>query len=115
MKKTVSLLFCTALLTACGSSAPNLVGTTKPILTIESNLAPLIEAEANSDSAWVKNTSDRPLSLDYGVFWYDKLGVTQFEPNAFSSLYLDRAQKIAVPLARPTAESVNYRLYLRLK
>ena len=44
MKKSISLLFLTALLTACGSTPPNLVHSDQPILNISAEANPLIEA-----------------------------------------------------------------------
>lgn len=119
MKKQISLIFLTALLTACGSSAPNLVHSQQPILNIEADLNPLIEADADADSAWVKNKSEHRVGVAYDIFWYDKNGVTQLtqdaKPQISSLIVLQPQQKAALDLTKPTAESVNYRLYLRLK
>lgn len=115
MKKI--LLFGTALfLTAC-SGQPNLVHTRNPILNITAELRPLIEADVRENSAWVKNKTEAPLALRYDIFWYAENGVTQpvsATQEAYSgSLLLNPQQKYTVPLQKPTAESVNYRLYLR--
>ncbi|RKW40268.1 MAG: DUF1425 domain-containing protein, partial [Moraxella sp.] len=52
----------------------------------------------------------------YRLFWYDKHGVTVTaeEPVVWHRLALQPLQKQALTLARPTADSANYRLYLRL-
>ena len=118
MKKSISLLFLTALLTACGSTPPNLVHSDQPILNISAEANPLIEAKANPKNAWVKNIAGNSLNLAYRLFWYDKNGVTQLgdTQNEFYSglLPLQPQQKADIPLTRPTANSVNYRLYFYL-
>lgn len=115
MKKT--LLFVTALLLAACSSRPNLVHTHDPILNITAELNPFIEASVSDNSAWVKNKTDAPLAVRYDIFWYAENGVTQpvsATQEAYSgSLLLNPQQKYALPLQKPTPESVNYRLYLR--
>lgn len=117
MKKL--LLISTALLLAACSSKPNLVHTNQPILNISAQLAPLIEAEVSENTAWVKNKTAQPLQIRYDLFWYAENGVTQPVSNQqdqySSSLLLSAQQKQAIALNKPTPESRNYRLYLRLK
>lgn len=115
MKKHISFLFLTALLSACSATVPNIVNTTKPILNMEAALVPLLNVEVSERAASVENKTDQPISFSYGLFWYDKNGVTQFEPVNFMQMYLNQRQKAAIGIAPPTAESVNYRLYLRAK
>lgn len=120
MKKRISLLLLTALLAACSSKTPvNLVHTQQPILNIEASLDPLIDAGVGSDSAWIKNKTAQLVGVAYDLFWYDKNGVTQMfdedKSRLSSTVLLEPQQKIAIDLAKPTAESANYRLYLRLK
>lgn len=114
MKILFSCLFLTALLTACGSTPPNLLHTNQPILNIDANLAPFVETRVSADTAWVKNNTQQPLRLAYGLYWYDKNGVTQTEPPSFTPLLLQQNEKYRFNLTRPTQHSQNYRLYLRL-
>ncbi len=119
MKKRLSCIALGLLLTACGSTpVPNLVNSTKPILNMESELVELIDAAAEPDSAWIKNKSAQPVTVAYNFFWYDKNGVTQNTDNSVANppfVTLQKKQRTELELIRPTAESVNYRLYLRLK
>ncbi|WP_040975510.1 YcfL family protein [Necropsobacter massiliensis] len=119
MIKSLSCIALGLLLTACGSTpAPNLVHSTKPILNMESELAALIDAAAEPDSAWIKNKSAQPVTVSYTFFWYDKNGVTQNADDTAASspsVTLQQKQRTELELLRPTTESVNYRLYLRLK
>ena len=116
MKKSISIFFVTALLTACSAKVPNLLGTQSPILNIEAPVTAVADAGVDTDSAWVKNKTEQPLNLAYSLFWYDKHGVTVTaeEPVVWHRLALQPLQKQALTLARPTADSANYRLYLRL-
>ena len=116
MKKSISLFFVTALLAGCSAKAPTLLNTQSPILNIEAPAAERLEAGVESDSAWVKNKTEQPVNLVYRLFWYDKHGVTVMaeEPAIWHRLALQPLQKQPLTLARPTADSVNYRLYLRL-
>lgn len=119
MNKILAYSILCVMLTACGSTpTPNLVHTTKPILNMEANLVDLIDASAEPHSARIKNKSAQPVSVAYHFFWYDKNGVTQnpdSELSASPSVSLMPQQQTALELRRPTADSVNYRLYLRLK
>lgn len=116
MKKSISLFFLTALLAGCSAKAPMLLNTQSPILNIEAPAAESVDAGVDSDSAWVKNKTEQPVNLVYRLFWYDKHGVTVMaeEPAIWHRLALQPLQKQPLTLARPTADSVNYRLYLRL-
>lgn len=120
MKKQISLLFLTALLSACSSQAPNVVHTQEPILNIAADVNPMIDAQVGSHSAWVKNVTDQAFNLAYQQFWYDKNGVTQVYGEGASGefykglLHLEPKRKTDIVLKKPTAESVNYRLYLYL-
>ena len=112
MKKQISLLFLTALLTACSSQVPNLVHTQKPILNIAADVNPMIRAGVDSTSAWVENVTEQAFNLAYQQFWYDKNGVTQ--TYGLGELN-ESLSKTELELKRPTPESVNYRLYLYLQ
>lgn len=111
------LLILTALVLAACSSTPNLVHTHEPILNIEAALNPYIDASVTQRIAWVKNKSQHPLTVHYSVFWYAKDGVTQpindKQEALNGSLLLQPQQKQTIELTKPSAESVNYRLYLR--
>lgn len=116
MKKSISIFFVTALLTACSAKVPNLLGTQSPLLNIEAPVTAVADAGVDTDSAWVKNKTEQPLNLAYSLFWYDKNGVTTFsqEQPTWHRLSLQPKQKQILTLTRPSADSVNYRLYLRL-
>ena len=116
MKKSISLFFVTALLTACSAKVPNLLGTQSPILNIEAPVTEVADAGVDTDSAWVKNKTEQSLNLAYSLFWYDKIGVTTLlqEQPTWHHLSLQPKQKQTLTLTRPSADSVNYRLYLRL-
>lgn len=119
MKKFTALLFSITLIVGCGSNQPaSLVHTHQPILNIEADANAVIEAEITTNSAWIKNKTDHNINIDYQLFWYDKLGVTQqhsFLSEQKYSLMLQANEQYTIPLTKPTAESQNYRLYIRLK
>lgn len=104
------------LLASCSAQKPNLVSTQEPILNIAANLAQSIEANAGAHSAWVKNKSQQPIAFNYNLYWYDENGITQLfstqQEKYQSALLLQPQQKAEINLTKPTAESVNYRLYL---
>ena len=116
MKKSISLFLATALLAGCSAKVPTLLNTQNPILNIEAPASERVEACVERDSAWVKNKTEQPINLAYHLFWYDKHGVTVTaeEPVVWHRLALQPRQKQLLTLARPTADSANYRLYLRL-
>ena len=116
MKKCISLFFLTVLLAGCSAKVPTLLNTQSPILNIEAPAAERLEASVDRDSAWVKNKTEQPVNLAYRLFWYDKNGVsvTAEEAVVWHRLALQPRQKQPLTLARPTANSTNYRLYLRL-
>lgn len=75
MKKiliTATVLF----LTAC-SSAPNIVGTNKPILNMAANLAPALDVDLSDNTAALKNKTTQQLNVLYHLYWYNTQGVTQ--------------------------------------
>ena len=116
MKKSLIIL-ASLVLAACSSSVPNLVHTHSPILNITADLAPLIEANADSNSAWVKNKSTQPINVNYHLFWYNAQGVTQVweqqRESISGNVSLKPQEKKALELTKPTPESTNYRLYLQ--
>lgn len=116
MKKLVIFL-ASGILAACSSSDPNLSYSNEPILNVEANLAPQIEAKAERNQAWVKNKSTQPLNVTYHLYWYDNLGVTQIWPiqaeSRTGALLLQPNEKKSLDLSKPTSKSQNYRLYLQ--
>ncbi|HDR1501205.1 TPA: YcfL family protein [Pasteurella multocida] len=116
MKKLTALFISSYLLAGCGSHQPvNLLHTHQPILNIEADAHQLVEAHVSPTLAWVKNKYATPIQLTYQVFWYDKQGVSQATTLSDNPLGLQEHEKYIIPLNKPTAESQNYRLYLRLK
>ena len=109
MKKiliTATVLF----LTAC-SSAPNIVGTNKPILNMAANLAPALDVDLSDNTAALKNKTTQQLNVLYHLYWYNTQGVTQVWPNQQESQsaifycnhkkrkclsYQNQAQKVAI-------------------
>lgn len=103
-------------LTACGSNRPNLVQSQQPILNMESAVAPFISTKLSSDKFCIQNNSEQALRLSYGIFWYDKDGVTSTigdEQHQWHSLILPAKEKYSANLQAPNERSVNYRLYIR--
>ncbi|KMK52392.1 periplasmic lipoprotein [[Actinobacillus] muris] len=110
------IAFCSLLLTACGSSPVSYLPSGKqPIVNIEAHIHERIEVDARSERLQVKNLTQADLAVFYKLFWYDKQGVTQTtaERQPWQSLWLLPQQSTALPLKKPTEESVNYRIYLR--
>ena len=108
MKKiliTATVLF----LTAC-SSAPNIVGTNKPILNMAANLAPVLDVDLSDNTAALKNKTTQQLNVLYHLYWYNKQGVTQESQSG--NILLQPQEKKVFELPKPSTESSNYRLYL---
>lgn len=102
-------------LTACSSQqGVTLVEARHPIVNIESSIANQIAISAAKTNIQFTNLSDRAIQLKYGLFWYDKQGVTQLALNqlspAFYQLQLSSKQQKTLKLTPPTVDSVNYRL-----
>ena len=115
MKKiliTATVLF----LTAC-SSAPNIVGTNKPILNMAANLAPALDVDLSDNTAALKNKTTQQLNVLYHLYWYNTQGVTQVWPNQQESqsgnILLQPQEKKVFELPKLSTESTNYRLYLQ--
>lgn len=124
MKK--SLLFLALLgLTACGSNPTSyLEPQAEPIVNISEALAQSVEIEAKADLLRLRNLTEQTQRLRYTLIWYDALGVTQTAAQTLDfrddnmlkaqwqrlELFAQSEQSIA--LQKPTAESVNYRIYL---
>lgn len=124
MKK--SLLFLALLgLTACGSNPTSyLEPQAEPIVNISEALAQSVEIEAKPDLLRLRNLTEQTQRLRYTLIWYDALGVTQTAAQTLDfrddnmlkaqwqrlELFAQSEQSIA--LQKPTAESVNYRIYL---
>lgn len=116
MKRLFCLAIFSLLLTACsGNPASYLPSGKQPIVNIEAQINDLIEVDAKTERLQVKNRTQSPLSLFYKLFWYDQFGVTQTldETQPWQSIWLNAAQSLELDLVQPTAESVNYRIYLR--
>lgn len=116
MKKHIVILASLAL-AACSSSESNLIYSTKPILNMTANIAPFVDVQISEKYATVKNKTTEPLNVNYHLYWYDALGVTQTWENQKESdsgkLLLQSKEQKAIELIKPTAESKNYRLYLQ--
>ncbi|QIM63666.1 hypothetical protein A1D29_10385 [Pasteurellaceae bacterium Orientalotternb1] len=118
MKKFVLIVFYGLFLTACSSKPVSYLPTgTQPIVNVEAPLAEQLDVNAEPLVFKVQNRTAQPLKVTYKLFWYDKEGVTQSrDPNDRSpwlDFWLEPKAKTEVPLTPPTAESVNYRVYLR--
>lgn len=116
MKKFVIFL-ASGILAACSNSDPNLSYSDQPILNIDAHLASKIEAKAEPYQAWVKNKTAQSLTVNYHLYWYDSLGVTQIwsaqQDNQSGLLLLQPNEKKSFELTKPTPQSKNYRLYLQ--
>lgn len=124
MKK--GLLFLALLgLTACGSNPSSyLEPQAEPIVNISEALVQSVEIEAKADLLRLRNLTEQTQRLRYTLIWYDALGVTQTAAQTLDfrddnmlkaqwqrlELFAQSEQSIA--LQKPTAESVNYRIYL---
>lgn len=124
MKK--SLLFLALLgLTACGSNPTSyLEPQAEPIVNISEALVQSVEIEAKADLLRLRNLTEQTQRLRYTLIWYNALGVTQTAAQTLDfrddnmlkaqwqrlELFAQSEQSIA--LQKPTAESVNYRIYL---
>lgn len=114
------LVLSSLLLSACGSSPQSyLPAKTEPITNIESTLVEQLKVTTKPTLLELQNLTDKELNIEYKLFWYDILGVTQTntgnQPSPWYRLRLGPSQESAIPLDRPTAESTNYRIYLRGK
>ena len=124
MKK--SLLLCILIgLSACGSNpASYLEPQAEPIVNISSALAETVAIDAKADLLRLRNLSDQTQRLRYTLIWYDALGVTQSVARTldfrddnmleaqWQTLNLFGRSEQNIKLQKPTAESVNYRIYL---
>ncbi|QLB13394.1 uncharacterized protein YcfL [Bisgaardia hudsonensis] len=117
MKKIFLIIAITFGLVACGSSNTSPLSNDKqPILNIDSDLATLVDVKTSLSQAWIKNISNNAISVNYHFFWYNKNGVTQGnDVGQTATIILKPQQKTELSLQPPTENSVNYRLYLRLK
>lgn len=102
-------------LTACSSEhGVSLVETQHPIVNIESSIANQIAVNAAKKNIQFTNLTDTAIQLKYGLFWYDKQGVTQLALSqlspAFYPLQLSSKQQKTLKLTPPTVNSVSYRL-----
>lgn len=118
MKKIALFAIFGLFLTACSSKPVSyLPAGTAPIVNVEAPLAEQVEVRAEPFLLKVSNLTEQPLNVLYKLFWYDKDGVTQtFDPNdrtPWHNFWLEPRSKTEMQLAPPTAESVNYRVYLR--
>lgn len=115
--KLASFALFSLFLTACGSNPQSyLKGKSEPIVNIEAEIASTLGVEAKSDRLSLENRTEFPLKVAYKLFWYDHNGVTQV-----NSLFEEQWQNVGLfpketrvlPLNKPTAESANYRVYLK--
>lgn len=105
-------------LAACSSKPVSyLPSGTQPIVNVESPLAENVDVDAQPFLLKVTNRTDSPLNVMYKLFWYDLDGVTQtLDPNdrtPWRNFWLEPHATHEMHLAKPTAESANYRVYLR--
>lgn len=118
-KRYWGAVFSALLLTACGSNPSSYLPIeTKPIVNVEAQIAEAVEIKACSEKLSLTNLSEIPLAVAYKLFWYDKNGVTQTfseSEQRWQTVWLEVKQEQAIPLTKPTVESVNYRVYLRAK
>lgn len=117
-KRYWGAVFSALLLTACGSNPSSYLPIeTKPIVNVEAQIAEVVEVKACPEKLSLTNLSEMPLAVAYKLFWYDKNGVTQTfnddEVTAWQKTRLEPKQYQMLNLTKPTAESVNYRVYLR--
>lgn len=124
MKK--SLLFLALLgVTACGSNPTSyLEPQAEPIVNISEALVQSVEIEAKADLLRLRNLTEQTQRLRYTLIWYDALGVTQTAAQTldfrddnmlkaqWQRLELFAQSEQSIELQKPTAESVNYRIYL---
>ena len=104
MKKiliTATVLF----LTAC-SSAPNIVGTNKPILNMAANLAPALDVDLSDNTAALKNKTTQQLNVLYHL-WPNQ------QESQSGNILLQPQENKVFELPKPSTESSNYRLYLQ--
>ena len=102
------------LLAACSHNpASYLPSGNTPIVNLEANLANALQIKAEAASLQLHNSTAQPLAFSYKLFWYDALGVSQPTPDGWQPLTLAPQAKAQLPLTPPTAESANYRVYLR--
>ncbi|UKH21883.1 YcfL family protein [Actinobacillus pleuropneumoniae] len=118
LKSYWSLAVFSLFLTACGSNPQSYIkGKSAPIVNVEAQIATQIEIDAKSEKVSVTNLTEYPLNLSYKLFWYDNQGVTQTNNNIsmqpWLNLWLNGKQSQTLSLEKPTAESSNYRIYLR--
>lgn len=118
-KRYWGAVFFALLLTACGSNPSSYLPIeTKPIVNVEAQIAEVVEVKACPEKLSLTNLSEIPLAVAYKLFWYDKNGVTQTfseSEQRWQTVWLEVKQEQAIPLTKPTVESVNYRVYLRAK
>lgn len=118
MKKLALIAFFGLCLTACSSKPVSYLPTgTQPIVNLEAPLSEQLDVNAEPVVFKVKNRTEQPLKVAYKLFWYDKEGVTQTrdpdDRSPWLNFWLEPKANTEVPLTPPTAESVNYRVYLR--
>lgn len=117
MKKII-LLAATVLLAACSSKpASYLPSGTQPIVNIEAPLNEQLDITASSTSFNACNLSEQMLNVQYKLYWYDQQGVTQSlapsDHTPWQHFAVAPRAQLEMPLNRPSADAVNYRLYLR--
>lgn len=112
--KSCALLFGSLMLAGCaGQPISYLPSGTTPLVNVEAALAERLHVAATREQLLVTNQSSEALSAAYKLFWYDVQGVTQAADQAWQPLQLAPLQRLSLPLTPPSAESVNYRIYLR--
>lgn len=112
MKKGFFAIF-PLFLTACSSIPPSyLPQKSSPIVNIEAELAENISVQAKPSRVIL--SAHKAQQLAYKLFWYNAEGVSQTTEEApWQQLSLQEKAQLELPLTKPTAESENYRIYLK--
>lgn len=103
-------------LTACSSRIQSYLPIGKePLVNLEAELAGQVRIGAQPLLVQARNFTDQPLHIDYLLIWYDANGVTQTTESRhhWQQLHLAPQANQDIPLVKPTADSANYRIYLR--
>ncbi|KGQ69793.1 hypothetical protein A1D23_11815 [Chelonobacter oris] len=117
MKGFFSVLSVSLFLAACSGSPPRYLADSRPIVNIDSAIAPVTDVNAGATRLSLTNLSRQLLTLQYRITWYDKDGVTQLsdwsQPPQWAQLSLQPQQTEQIGLEKPTVNSLNYRIYVK--
>lgn len=115
LKHLATFAICTLFLTACGSKPTSyLPAKSEPIVNIEAEIAEQVQVKAEKDHFTLENLANTALQVQYKLFWYDKQGVSQaLGEQRWQSQWLQPKASAHIATTPPTADSTNYRLYLK--